>query len=78
MMTKKKRDLKGVISREKRYSTLAEKEGDYAKKISQKEKVQGLREMEKDSNREAHIAYAFAKKRREIANREKDLLKGKT
>lgn len=75
-MDKKEKDIKGVVSRENRYATLAKKEGDYAKKQFKIEKSKGLREMAKDSAREALIAYAFSKKRREIAEREKKLLKG--
>ena len=73
----KERDIKGVVSREKRYATLAEKEGKYAEKQFAKEKGKGLKEMAKDSAREALISFAFAKKRREIANKEKKLLGGK-
>ena len=42
---KKQSDIKGVISREKRYSTLAKQEGAYAKKAAASEKKRGLKEM---------------------------------
>jgi len=41
----KKKDVKHVISREKRYSTEAKQEGDYAKKQATIEKKRGLKEM---------------------------------
>ena len=77
-MLKKERDVKGVISREKRYSTLAKKEGDYAKKVEHSESKRGLKEMAKDSRHEAKVAYSFAKKRKAIVSKEeKKLPKGK-
>ena len=76
-MLKKEKDIKGVVSREKRYSTLAKQEGQYAKKQETKEKAKGLTEMAKDSKHEAKVAFQFAKKRKAIVDKEKKLLKGK-
>jgi len=77
-MEKTQRDIKGVISRQKRYSTLAKQEGDYAKKAEKKERKRGLKEMAKDSAHEAKVAYSFAKKRKSIVSKEeKKLSKGK-
>lgn len=76
-MLKKERDLKGVISRQKRYSTLAKQEGDYAKKAASRERKRGLKEMEKDSNHEAKVAYKFAKKRMDIVMKEEKKLRKK-
>lgn len=73
--TKKIKDIKGVISREKRYSTLAKKEGRYAKKIEKKEKKNGMIEQAKDSKHEAKIAFEFAKKRKQIVSKEKQKFK---
>lgn len=66
-MSKRGRDLKGVISRQKRYSTLAKQEGDYAKKSERRSNKRGLHEMAKDSRREAKIAYGFSKLRKKFA-----------
>ncbi len=78
MSSKRERDIKGVISREKRYSTLAKKEGNYAKKSASRERKLGLKEMAKDSVHEAKVAYSFAKKRKSIVSKEeKKLPKGK-
>lgn len=76
-MDKKKKiaDIKGVISREKRYSTLAKKEGIYAKKIAKKEQSKGMKEEANDSKHEAKVAFMFAKKRRDIVSKEKKKLK---
>ena len=57
MMDKRERDLNGVISRQKRYSTLAKQEGDYAKKSQRRSSKRGLKEMAKDSANEAKICY---------------------
>jgi len=76
-MTKKERDVKGVISREKRYSTLAKKEGQYAKKAEASERKRHLPEMAKDSAHEAKVAFEFAKKRKAIVHKEEKKLKGK-
>lgn len=76
-MKKAQRDIKGVIAREKRYSTLARKEGDYAKKVASKESKRGLKEMAKDSKHEEKVAYSFAKKRKAIVNKEQGKLKDK-
>lgn len=75
--TKSNRDIKGVIARQKRYSTLAKQEGDYAKKAAVSEKKRGLKEMAKDSKAEAKIAYSFAKKRTGIVHKEEKKLRGK-
>lgn len=75
-MTMKNRDIKGVVSRERRYSTLAKKEGKYALAQEKKEKARGDPEMAKDSAHEAKIAFQFAHKRREIADREAKKLVG--
>jgi hypothetical protein len=73
---KAQRDIKGVISCEKRYSTLAKQEGQYAKKAATSEKKRGLTEMAKDSKHEAKVAFEFAKKRRTIVSKEQKKLKG--
>ena len=64
------KDIKGVVSRQKRYATLAKKEGEYALKKEGQEKKAHDPEMAKDSAREAKIAFKFAKKRRKIAQKE--------
>jgi hypothetical protein len=69
MNKKRIRDIKGVISRQKRYATLAKKEGDYAAQKATEEKSKGLMEMYKDSMNEKHIAYQFAKKRKRIVSK---------
>lgn len=71
----KPRDVKGVVSRQKRYATLAKKEGDYALKQAKKERKHHEPEMEKDSEREAKIAFAFSAYRKGVANREAKKLK---
>lgn len=73
----KKSDIKGVVSRQKRYSTLAKKEGEYAKRKEKEERRKGLPEMAKDSAHEAKVAFSFAKKRREIVRKEEKKLKVK-
>ena len=73
---KSQRDIKGVIAREKRYSTLAKQEGQYAKKAATREGKRGLTEMAKDSRHEAKIAFEFAKKRRAIVSKEEKKLRG--
>ena len=70
MKKKQEEDIKGVVSREGRYATLAKKEGDYAMKQIPKEKAKGMKEMAKDSKHEAKVAYMFAKKRKSIAAKE--------
>ena len=70
MEKRKIKDIKGFISRQKRYATLAKKEGDYAAKQAVKEKGKRETEMAKDSKREAKIAYSFSTYRKQIANRE--------
>lgn len=70
----KTKDVKGVVSRQKRYSTLAKKEGKYALKKEREEKSKGEPEMAKDSSREAKIAFGFAKLRKAIANKEEKKL----
>ena len=74
---KKRKDIKGVISRQKRYSTLAKEEGQYAKRKETQERKKGLREMAADSSREAKVAFSFAKKRREIVRKEERKLRKK-
>ena len=67
---KKSADIKGVVSREKRYSTLAKKEGQYALKKEKEEKKSKKPEMAKDSAHEAEVAFDFASKRKKIAAKE--------
>jgi len=69
-MTKKEKDIKGVIRRQRYYSTLAEKEGKDAVKRMQKEKKANKPEMAKDSKQEAKICFAFSKLRKKIANKQ--------
>jgi hypothetical protein len=72
----KRNDIKGVVSRQKRYSTLAKKEGDYALKREKEERRQNKPEMAHDSAREANIAFNFSAMRKHIATQEsKKLLK---
>ena len=71
----KKSDIKGVVSRQKRYSTLAKKEGRYALKKEKQEKKAHEPEMAKDSAREARIAFNFAAMRKHIARAESKKLK---
>ena len=65
---KRTSDIKGVVKRQRMYSTLARREGQYALKKEKEEEGEGAPEMAKDSSREAKIAFVFAKKRKEIAN----------
>ena len=74
-MSKQKKDIKGVVSRQKRYSTLARKEGNYALKSAKKEKAKNETEMAKDSEREARIAFGFSAYRKHIAEAEERKLK---
>lgn len=69
-MNKKERDIKGVVKRERYYSTLAKKEGKYALKQVKKEARAGKTEMAKDSRHEAKVAFEFAAKRKKIASKE--------
>ncbi len=69
------RDIKGVISRQKRYATLAANEGKYALKKAKVEKKKNEPEMEKDSEREAKIAFGFSAFRKHIAEKEAKKLK---
>ena len=72
MTTKKKeKDIKGVVSRQKRYSTLAKKEGNYALKMAKKENPKHETEMARDSEREAKIAFGFSAYRKHIAEERK-------
>ena len=73
----KKQDVQGVVTRQKRYATLAKKEGQYAEKQASKEKKSHKPEMAKDSEREAKIAFGFAAYRKRIAEDEAKKLKGK-
>lgn len=74
-MKKSAKDIKGVISRQKRYSTLAKNEGKYALKMAKKEKKKHEPEMAKDSEREAKIAFGFSAYRKHIAENEARKLK---
>jgi hypothetical protein len=67
---KRTSDIKGVIKRQKMYSTLARREGQYALKKEKEEKRKHAPEMAKDSAREAKIAFSFARKRKKIAKLE--------
>ena len=67
-------DIKGVVSRQRRYATLAKKEGQYALKQEKKEEKEHKPEMALDSANEAKIAFKFAKKRRKIAAKEEKKL----
>jgi hypothetical protein len=69
-MQKKIADIKGVIKRQKRYSTLAKEEGDYAVKKEKEEEKKGMPEMAQDSANEAKVAFSFAKKRKKIVKKE--------
>ena len=71
----KTQDIIGVVSRQKRYSTLAKKEGKYALKQAKKEKKAHEPEMAKDSAREARIAFNFAAMRKHIAEKESKKLR---
>jgi transposase-like protein len=71
------RDIKGVVKRQRRYSTLAKKEGRYAIQEEAKELREHLPEMARDSANEAKIAFSFARKRRGVANKEEKKLHGK-
>lgn len=70
----KTKDVKGVITRQKRYSTLAKKEGEYAKHQEKHERAIGLPEMAKDSAHEAEVAFDFASKRKSIVKKEEKKL----
>ena len=72
---KRTSDIKGVMKRQRMYSTLARREGQYALKKEKEEEGEGAPEMAKDSKREAKIAFVFAKKRKEIANNEEKKLR---
>lgn len=71
----KNKDVKGVVSRQKRYATLAKKEGKYALKQEKKEKAKREPEMAKDSAREAEIAFKFSAYRKKIAEAESKKLR---
>jgi len=72
---KRSADIKGVVKRQKRYATLARREGQYALKKEKEEKKEGAEEMAHDSAREAKIAFQFSKKRKAIARKEESKLK---
>ena len=72
---KRTSDIKGVVNKEKRYSTLARQEGITALKAEAKEKKEHAPEMASDSAREAKVAFEFAKKRKKIAGLEEKKLK---
>lgn len=74
-MKKVIKDIKGVVSRQKRYSTLAKNEGKYALKKAKEEKKKREPEMAKDSEREAKIAFGFSAYRKHIAENEARKLK---
>jgi hypothetical protein len=74
---KRAADIRGVVKRQKMYSTLARHEGEYALKKEHEEKKEGAPEMAKDSAREANVAFQFAKKRKKIAGLEEKKLKQK-
>lgn len=71
---KRASDIKGVVKRQKRYATLARREGEYALKKEKEEKKEKAPEMAKDSAREAKIAFQFARKRKNIADQEQKKL----
>ena len=73
----KKQDVQGVVTRQKRYATLAKKEGQYAEKQASKEKKSHKPEMAKDSKREAKIAFAFSRYRNKLAKQESKKLGSK-
>jgi len=75
MNPKRITDIIKTVARQKRYSTLAKKEGDYAKQKEKEERKHGMTEEAKDSSREARIAYMFAKKRKKWAEQEQKKLK---
>ena len=72
---KKAADIRGVIKRQKMYSTLARNEGRYALSKEKEEEKEKAPEMAKDSAQEAKIAFQFAKKRRKIVKKEINKLK---
>jgi len=72
---KREKDIEGVVKRQKRYATLAKKEGKYALKKEREEVKEGAKEMAHDSAREAKVAFQFAKKRKAIAKKEENKLK---
>jgi hypothetical protein len=72
---KRASDIKGVVKRQKMYSTLARTEGKNALKAEAKEKKEHAPEMAKDSENEAKVAFSFAKKRKKIASLEEKKLK---
>jgi hypothetical protein len=75
MKKQTEKDIKGVVTRQNRYATLAKKEGDYASKQAAKETKKKEPEMAKDSRREAKIAYAFSDYRKGLADDEKRKLR---
>ena len=77
MRYNKVRDIKGVVKRQRRYSTDAKDEGKYAIQQEAKELRKHLPEMAHDSANEAKIAFSFARKRRKIADKEEHKLHGK-
>jgi hypothetical protein len=68
-------DIKGVIKKQKMYSTLARREGDSALKAEAKERKEHAPEMAADSEREAKVSFKFAKARKKIATLEQKKLK---
>lgn len=72
-----KKDIEGVVKRQRQYATLAKKEGKYALQQEKKEKASHKPEMAKDSAREAEIAFKFSSYRKKIAESEAKKLRGK-
>lgn len=75
MKSKKIKDIKKVVKREKTFSTLAKEEGKGAAKREKAEKKAGLKEAAKDSKWEMGVDNKFAKIRAKKANVEKRKLK---
>ena len=67
MDSKKQKDIKGVVKRQRYYASLAKNEGKGALERMKKERKSGKTEMAKDSKNEAKICFMFAKKRKGIA-----------
>lgn len=72
---KRTADIRGVVKKQRMYSSLARREGQYALKKEKEEEKEGAPEMANDSAREAKIAFVFARKRKEIASNEEKKLR---
>ena len=72
---KRAQDIKGVVKKQKMYSTLARRDGKDALKAETKEKKEHAPEMAKDSAREAKVSFQFAKARKKIVSLEEKKLK---